>query len=93
MTGLRVLSMTLGDELERDRLTRRAQSVSVVVAELRRQVGSDRAEAHPANRYLLDAIAKFETELAAIDARVIDLAARAHSARNRRDVRRDGSAP
>jgi hypothetical protein len=67
--------MTLGANLERDRLTLRARRVRAVIAELRRQAGRGRGEAHASNRHILRAINEFEAEVAAIDARLSDLAA------------------
>jgi hypothetical protein len=66
--------MTLGVDLERDRLTQRAQRVRAVIAALQRQTGGGgRAAARASNRYLFQAISDFQAELAAIDARLSDL--------------------
>ena len=67
--------MTLGANLERDRLTAKARRVRAVIVALRRQAGGERAEADAGNRHILRAISEFETELASIDARLRDLEA------------------
>jgi hypothetical protein len=61
----------LGAKLERDRLTWRARRVTAVIAALRRQAG----EPHARNRHIHQAITEFEAEVAAIHARLSDLAA------------------
>jgi uncharacterized protein with PIN domain len=81
--------MSLGANLERDRLTRRARRVGEVIAALRRQAGEGRAAAHASDRHIRRAIAEFEAELAAIDARLSDLAAGAASSHGRSDLPRD----
>jgi hypothetical protein len=60
-----------------------------VIAALRRQAGGGRAAAHASDRHILQAIAEFEAELAAIDARLSDLAAGATPAQRRSDLTRD----
>jgi hypothetical protein len=81
--------MTLGADLERDHLTRRARRIRGVIAALRRQAGGRHAAAHASNRHIFRAIAEFEAELAAIDARLSDLAAGATPAQRRSDLPRD----
>jgi hypothetical protein len=57
--------MTLGSNLERDRLTRRARRLRAVIAALRRRAAAGRAAAYAGDRHILQAIAEFEAELAA----------------------------
>ena len=64
--------MTLGANLERDRLTRRARRVKTVIAAFRRQADGQRAEAHAGSPNLHQAIAQFEAELPANHARLSD---------------------
>jgi hypothetical protein len=80
---------TLGANLERDRLTRRARRITAVVAALRQQAGGRRAEARAGNRHIHQAITEFEAEAAALNAHLNDLAAGATPARSRRDPPRD----
>jgi hypothetical protein len=80
--------MTLGANLERDRLTRRARRVRAVIAALQRQADGAHAAAHAGKRHLRQAISEFEAELVAIDARLNDLAG-ATPAQRRRDPPRD----
>jgi hypothetical protein len=81
--------MTLGANLERDRLTQRARRVRAVIAALRRQTGGGRATAHASDRHIRQAIAEFEAELTTIDARLSDLATGATPAQRRSDLPRD----
>jgi hypothetical protein len=81
--------MTLGSNLERDRLTRRARRVRAVIAALRRQAAAGSAAAYAGGRHILQAIAEFEAELAAIDAHLSDLPAGATPAQRRSDLPRD----
>jgi hypothetical protein len=81
--------MTLGANLERDRLTQRARRVRGVIAAMRRQTGGGRAVGHAGDRHILQVIAEFEAELAAIDARLSDLPTRATWAQRRSDLPRD----
>ncbi|MGA2014875.1 MAG: hypothetical protein ABSH51_30705 [Solirubrobacteraceae bacterium] len=81
--------MTLGANLEWDRLTQRARRVRAVIAALRRQTGWRRAAAYASDRHILRAIAEFEAELATIDARLSDLATGATPAQRRSDLPRD----
>lgn len=77
--------MTLGANLERDRLAQRARRIAAVIAALRRQAGGERA-APSGGRHILQAIAEFEAELAAINARLSDLATGATPAQRRSDL-------
>jgi hypothetical protein len=77
--------MTLGAELERDRLAQRARRITAVIAALRRPAGEGRAT-HSGDRHIFQAIAEFEAELAAIDARLSDLAAGTVPAQERSDL-------
>jgi hypothetical protein len=70
---------TIGAQLERDRLERRARRVTLVIAALREQA-SERS--HPADSvpvHLRHVIADFETQVEAINARVLDLSAAGES--------------
>jgi hypothetical protein len=80
---------TLGAKLERDRLTRRARRLTAVIAALRQQAGEPRAR----NRHIQQVITGFEAEVAAVNARLNDLAAGTRPARSRRDPLRDWSTP
>jgi hypothetical protein len=80
-----VPDLTLGADLERDRLTRRAHRVRAVIAALGRLAGRGDAVAHTDNRHILKAIAEFEAELAAIDARLSDLGRGVTPAQRRSD--------
>lgn len=64
-------TLTLGAELERDRLQRRVSSLTVATDLLRRYEGRHRREAP---RHVRHAIADFEAQLAAMDARLRELA-------------------
>jgi hypothetical protein len=83
--------MTLGANLERDRLTRRARRVTAVIPALRWHAGGGRAAAHSGDRHILQAIAEFEAESAAIDARLSDLAAGAATGQRRGDLLHDST--
>jgi hypothetical protein len=50
---------TLGAKLDRDRLTRRARRVTVIIAAFRQQADSQCAEAHARNRHIQRAITEF----------------------------------
>lgn len=60
---------TIGAELERDRLERRARRVTLVIAALRQQA----REAGASPRHLRHVLADFEAQIEAIDARLRDL--------------------
>jgi hypothetical protein len=81
--------MTLGANLERDRLTRRARRVRAVIDVLRRQAVGGRAAAHGGERHIFQAIARFEAELSTIDARLSDLTDAAPPAQTPTDPPRD----
>jgi hypothetical protein len=66
-------SHTLGEELERDRLERRARRVTVAVAVLRERVSRHRPELGTPPRHVLQAIADFEAQIEALSARLRDL--------------------
>jgi hypothetical protein len=85
----RANDMTLGADLERDRLNRRARRVTAVIAELRRQAKGQPSEANVGHRHLHQAISEFEAEVAEINTRLGDLASRAASAPSSRDPGRD----
>ena len=77
--------VTLGADLERDRVTQRAHRVRAVIAALQRLAGRGDAAAQTGNRHLLRAIAEFEAELAGIDARLSDLGRGVAPAQKRSD--------
>jgi hypothetical protein len=85
--------MTLGVELERDRLLRRAQRLRAVIAELRRHVESQRAEALAPKPPILRAITEFEADLDVLERRLNDLPARVTSARDSNDPQTGWTAP
>jgi hypothetical protein len=84
--------MTLGADLERDRLTRRRRRVTAVIVALRQQADGQRFAPHAGNRHIHKAIMEFEAEVAAINARLSDLSAGATPARSPRDRLREWTA-
>jgi hypothetical protein len=66
-------TLTLGAELERVRLRRRAERMTIVVAWLRQDAGKQRREPG-APRHVRRVIADFEAEIQAINVRLGDLA-------------------
>jgi hypothetical protein len=65
---------TLGAELERDRLEHRAGRFTLAIAALRQRTGEQRTELGGAPRHIHHTIADFEAQLAAMNARLRDLA-------------------
>jgi hypothetical protein len=65
---------TLGEELERDRLEHRVRRVAVAIAVLRQLATGQRQNLVGTPRHLLQAIADFEDQIKAINARLLDLA-------------------
>jgi chromosome condensin MukBEF MukE localization factor len=78
--------MTLGTDLERDRLAQRARRIRAAVAELRRHAEGQLADADTRKRRILQAIAEFEAEVAALDRRLADLANEATLGRESSDL-------
>jgi hypothetical protein len=66
-------SETVGAQLERDRLIRRARRVTAVIAALRQQASVNRTGANAGDRHIRQAIAEFEAEVAVINTRLGDL--------------------
>ena len=64
---------TIGAELERDRLERRARRVTLVIAALRQQASERSRPVGVAPSQLLHVIADLEAEVEAINARLLDL--------------------
>jgi hypothetical protein len=64
---------TIGAELERDRLERRARRVTLVIAALRQQASERSRLVDAAPSHLLHVIADLETQVEAINARLLDL--------------------
>ena len=64
---------TIGAELERDRLERRARRVTLVIAALRQQASEHSRPVGVAPSHLLHVIADFETQVEVINARLRDL--------------------
>jgi hypothetical protein len=67
-------TQSLGAELERDRLGRRVRRATVAVAALRDRASEHRREQGAPPRHLRQAIADFEAQIEAMDARLRDLA-------------------
>jgi hypothetical protein len=67
------LSRTLGAELERDRLEHRATRMTVAIGVLRQRTTENRRDPGARQRRLGQAIADFEAEIEAINARLRDL--------------------
>jgi hypothetical protein len=67
------LSRTLGAELERDRLEHRATRMTVAIGVLRQRTTENRRAPGARQRRLGQAIADFEAEIEAINARLRDL--------------------
>jgi hypothetical protein len=65
---------TLGAELERDRLNRRVSRTTVAIAALRQHASEHRRELGALPRPLRQAIADFEAQIEAMNARLRDLA-------------------
>jgi hypothetical protein len=63
-----------------------------VIAALQRQAEEGRAAAHAGGQHILQAIAEFEAELAAIDGRLSDLAGGATPGQRRSNVPGDWTA-
>jgi hypothetical protein len=75
MSATRTIStQTLGAELERDRLERRVSRVTFAIAALRKRAGAQRSEPAAPARHLRHAIADFEAQLEAMNARLRELA-------------------
>lgn len=70
-----VSTYTLGEELERDRLMRRVRRVTLAIACLRHVASERRRERDGFPRQLQHAIADFEVQIDAMNARLRDLAA------------------
>lgn len=66
-------SHTLGAALERDRLERRVSRIAVAVAALRQRASEHRREPGTAPQPIGQAIADFEAQIAALNARLWDL--------------------
>lgn len=66
-------ALTLGTELERDRLERRITRVGLAIAALR-QHANDQTRAEPIPRHLRRAMADFEEQIESMSARLRDLA-------------------
>jgi hypothetical protein len=65
---------TLGTELERNRLEHRASRATVAIAALRRRASEHQREHGEPSTHIRQAIADFEAQLAAMNARLRDLA-------------------
>lgn len=65
---------TLGAELERDRLEHRVNRIAVAISVLRERAREHRRELGGAPVHIRQAIADFEAQLAAMNARLGDLA-------------------
>jgi hypothetical protein len=65
---------TLGTELERNRLEHRASRVTVAIAALRQRAGEHQRELGEPSTHIRQAIVDFEAQLAAMNARLRDLA-------------------
>ncbi len=65
---------TLAATLERDRLERRVSRIAVAVAALRQRASEHQRELGPAPQPIRQAIADFEAQIAALNARLRDLA-------------------
>lgn len=65
---------TLGATLERDRLEHRVGRIAVAVAVLRQRASEHWRETGPPAQHIGQAIADFETQIAALTARLRDLA-------------------
>lgn len=65
---------TLGAVLERDRLEHRVSRVAVVIAALRQHESEHRRQPAEPPRHIRRAIADFESQIAAMNARLLDLA-------------------
>jgi hypothetical protein len=65
---------TLGAELERDRLEHRVNRIAVAITVLRDRAREHRRELGGAPVHIRQAIADFEAQLAALNARLLDLA-------------------
>jgi len=65
---------TLGAELERDRLEHRVNRIAVAITVLRERAREDRPKLGGAPVHIRQAIADFEAQLAAMNARLGDLA-------------------
>jgi hypothetical protein len=74
---------TLGAELERDRLEHRVGRATVAIAVLRRMAGEHRRELGATPPHLGHAIADFEAQIEAMNARLRDLALEPASAHMR----------
>jgi hypothetical protein len=65
---------TLGAELERDRLEHRVNRIAFAIAALRERAREHRRELGGAPMHIRQAIADFEAQSAALNARLLDLA-------------------
>lgn len=74
VTSVRTSTPTLGDDLERDRLEHRVRRVTVVIGVLRRLASEQRGELSSTPRHLRLAIADFEGQIKAMNARLAELA-------------------
>jgi hypothetical protein len=74
---------TLGTELERDRLEHRVGRATVAIAVLRRIAGEHRRELGAPPRHLRHAIADFEAQIEAMNARLRDIGVEPASAHMR----------
>jgi hypothetical protein len=74
---------TLGAELERDRLEHRVGRATVAIAVLRQIAGEHRRELGATPRHLGHAIADFEAQIEAMNARLRDLGSEPASAHMR----------
>jgi hypothetical protein len=66
--------LTIGAQLERDRLERRATRVALAVAALRQRASEQPSEAGTPPRHLANVIADFEAQIEAMNARLRELA-------------------
>ena len=74
MTATRPASaLSIGAQLERDRLERRATRVALAISSLRQRVGESPAGADSAPGRLRHVIADFEAQMDAMDARLREL--------------------
>ena len=70
----RTSPLTLGAELERDRLVHRVRTMSAAIDVLRRRASEQRRETGGPPRHLRRALSAFEAQIEAINAQLQDLA-------------------
>jgi hypothetical protein len=77
--------LTMGDELERDRLEYRVRRVTVAIVVLRQLAGEHRARRGGPPAHVRRAIADFEAQIEAMNARLHDLAGEARATERPRE--------